>query len=114
MQGKFTISISGLLVTCALSMGTSPLHAQSMEVKEKPAMYSYVANWQMPRAKWAEFEKPSPGGDKVLSQALSSGVLVAYGADKVEVHSAEGPTHDSFWSAMSMGAVLDVLDSLGK
>ncbi len=114
MQGKLTISISGLLVTCAFGMGTSPLHAQSMDVKEKPAMYSYVANWQIPRAKWAEFEKPSPGGDKLLGQALSSGTLVGYGADKIEVHSADGPTHDSFWSAMSMGAVLDVLDSLGK
>ena len=114
MQEKLATLFGGLIVVGAMGMGTSPLHAQSTEVKEKPAMYSYVADWQMPRAKWAEYEKPSPASDKLLSQALSSGALVGYGADKVEVHSAEGPTHDSFWSAMSMAAVLDVLDSLGK
>jgi len=114
MQSKFTTIFSGLCAMGAIGMGATPLHAQSTEVKEKPAMYSYVANWQIPRAKWADFEKPSPASDKLLSQAISSGTLVGYGADKIEVHSAEGPTHDSFWSAMSMAAVLDVLDSLGK
>jgi hypothetical protein len=113
MQGKFTALLGGLFVMGTVSMGSQPLHAQSMEVKEKPAMYSYVANWQMPRAKWVEFEKPS-ASDKLLSQALGSGALVAYGVDKVEVHSPEGPTHDSFWSAMSMAGVLDVLDSLSS
>jgi hypothetical protein len=111
MQVKF--AAFGLFVMGAVGMGNAPLHAQSTEVKEKPAMYSYQANWQIPRAKWTEFEKPSPG-DKLLSQALSSGALVAYGADKVEVHSAEGPTHDSFWSAMSMAGVMDMLDSLSS
>jgi len=114
MHRKPARVFGGLIVVGAMGVGGSPLYAQSAEVKEKPAMYSYVANWQIPRAKWVEFEKPSPGGDKVLSQALSSGVLLGYGADKVEVHSAEGPTHDSFWSATSIAAVLDVLDSLGK
>ena len=114
MQGKFAALLGGLFVIGAVGMGSLPLHAQSMEVKEKPAMYSYVANWQMPRAKWAEFEKPGQASDKLLSQALGSGALVAYGVDKVEVHSAEGATHDSFWSAMSMAGVLDMLDSLSK
>jgi len=114
MQRKLATVFSAVIAVGAVGMGSPSLHAQSAEVKEKPAMYSYVANWQIPRAKWAEFEKPSPSGDKVLSQAISNGTLLAYGADKVEVHSAEGPTHDSFWSATSMAALLDVLDALGK
>jgi hypothetical protein len=114
MQGKTAALLSGLFVVVAVGMGGTPLHAQSTEVKEKAALYSYQANWQMPRAKWAEFEKPSPASDKLLSQALNSGALVAYGVDKVEVHSPEGPTHDSFWSAMSMAGVLDMLDSLSS
>jgi hypothetical protein len=113
MQGKLTALLGGLFVMGAVGMA-GPLRAQSMEVKEKPAMYSYVANWQIPRAKWVEFEKSSPTTDKLLSQALGSGTLVAYGDDKVEVHSPEGPTHDSFWSTMSMAGVLDMLDSLAK
>jgi hypothetical protein len=114
MSKKFTALLGGLFVMGAVGMGSQPLHAQSTEVKEKPAMFTYVANWQIPRAKWAEFEKPSPANDKLLSQALGSGALVGYGVDKVEVHSAEGPTHDSFWSAMSMAGVLDLLDAVSK
>ena len=114
MKEKCAALLGGLFIVGTAGFGSLPLYAQSMEVKEKPAMYSYQANWQMPRAKWAEFEKPSPANDKQLSQALSSGALVAYGADKIEVHSAEGPTHDSFWSAMSMAGVLNMLDSLTK
>jgi hypothetical protein len=115
MQAKFTALLVGLFIMGgALGMGSRQLHAQSMEVKEKPALYTYQANWQVPRAKWAEFEKPSPAGDKLVSQALGSGALVAYGVDKVEVHSPDGPTHDSFWSALSMAGVLDMLDSLSS
>ena len=114
MQGKIATLFRGFCAVGAIAMGVSPLHAQTAEVKEKPAMYSYVANWQIPRAKWADFEKPSAASDKLLGQALSNGALLAYGADKIEVHSAEGPTHDSFWSATSLAGVLDMLDSLSK
>jgi len=114
MSKTFTALLGGLFVVGAVGMGSQPLHAQSAEVKEKPVMFTYVANWQIPRAKWAEYEKPNPANDKLLSQALGSGALVAYGVDKVEVHSADGPTHDSFWSAMSMAGVLDQLDAVSK
>jgi hypothetical protein len=113
MQGKITAMLGGLFVG-AVGMVSLPLYGQTTEVKEKPAMYTYVANWQIPRAKWAEFEKPKAASEKLLSQSIGSGALVAYGADKVEVHSAEGPTHDTFWSATSMAGVLDILDAFGK
>ena len=114
MQKTIAALLGGLVIVGTGGFGSLPLYAQSMEAKEKPALYSYQANWQMPRAKWTEFEKPSPANDKLLSQAMDSGALVAYGADKLEVHSAEGPTHDSFWSAMSMAGVLNMLDSVSK
>jgi len=40
-------------VVCALALAglwAAPAHAQMSEVKEKPPMYSYVANWNIPRA----------------------------------------------------------------
>jgi hypothetical protein len=113
MQRQVAALLGGLFLVGAIGVGSSTLRAQQAEVKEKPALYSYVANWQVPRAKWAEFEKPGPG-EKLLSQALGSGALVAYGTDKAEVHSADGATHDSFWSAMSMAGLMDMLDSLAS
>jgi hypothetical protein len=110
MQGKYAAWLGGLFVIGAVGLGSTPLYAQSTEVKSKPAMYSYQANWQIPRAKWAEFEKQRPATEKLMSQALTSGALVGYGVDKVAIHRPDGWTHDSFWSAMSLAGVLDFLD----
>jgi hypothetical protein len=105
---------SALCAIALLGAGASAVRAQSMEVKEKPPMYTYFANWQIPRARWAEMDKANAGDQKLLEQSLSSGTLVAYGDDSNLVHQPEGPTHDNWWQAMSIAGVLDVLESLEK
>jgi len=86
-----------------------PANAQ-MSVKEKPAMYSYVANWSIPRAQWGEMEKSAVADQKILDQAVGNGTLVAYGGDENLVHRQDGETHDQWWSAMSLAGLLKVLD----
>jgi len=100
--------LSGLCAIAALGIWTSAVHAQATEVKEKPRMYTYFANWEFPRARWGDFEKATATTQKVLDQAIGSGALVGYGDDAAVVHQAEGPTHDNWWSALSQAAVLDV------
>jgi len=90
-----------------------PARAQD-EVKEKPPMYSYVGFWNIPRAQWAEMEKNNAAEQKILDKALADGAIVAYGNDLNIVHTADGMTHDDWWSAMSMAAMLNVLDKFYK
>ncbi len=92
----------------------APVGAQMAEVKEKPPMYSYVSNWAIPRAKWADMDKQNAADDKVFDKALSGGQLVAYGSDETLVHRPDGYTHDTFWSSMSIAGLLGVLDELHK
>jgi hypothetical protein len=92
----------------------APAGAQMAEVKEKPPMYTYVSNWNIPRARWAEMDKQTAADGKIFDKAIASGTLVAYGDDVNLIHQPEGETHDSFWSAMSMAGVLNVLDELYK
>jgi hypothetical protein len=106
--------LSALCAIALLGMGTTAVRAQSAEIKEKPRMYTYFANWQIPRARWADMEKANAADKKLLDQAISSGTLVAYGDDANLVHQPEGPTHDNWWQAMSMAGVLDVLESLSN
>ena len=107
--------MSGLCAIAVLGgIYASAVYAQAMEVKEKPRMYTYFANWEFPRARWGDFEKATATTQKVLDQAIGSGTLVGYGDDAAVVHQAEGPTHDNWWSALSESAVLDVLDSVMK
>jgi hypothetical protein len=88
--------------------------SQTSEAKEKPPMYTYVGDWVIPRARWADAEKERAGTDKIMEKALSAGTLVGYGADVAVVHTADGPTHDAWWSAMSMAGLMSVLDDLRK
>ena len=102
---------------CALVMAAvwaAPASAQTSEVKEKPPMYSYLGNWNIPRAQWAEMAKASAADQQVLDKALASGTIVAYGNDVNLVHQPDGDTHDDWWSAMSMAGVLNVLDQFYK
>jgi hypothetical protein len=105
-----------LACVCTLAMMAAsaiPARAQD-EVKEKPPMYSYVGFWNIPRAQWAEMEKNNAAEQKILDKALADGAIVAYGNDLNIVHTADGMTHDDWWSAMSMGAMLNVLDKFYK
>lgn len=92
---------------CALRAG-----AQTSEVKEKPPMYSYLANWQIPRAQWGEMAKSVEGDKAVLDKALADGTIVGYGDDETLVHQPDGETHDDWWSSMSIGGLIKVLDQL--
>lgn len=98
---------------CALVLPTLsaiPSGAQTSEVKDKPPMYSYIANWQIPRAQWAEMEKGGVAGKTILDKALADGTIVGYGKDESLVHQPDGETHDNWWSAMSMAGLIKVLD----
>jgi hypothetical protein len=95
-------------VCVVAAVGTAA--AQTSEVKDKPAMYSYVGNWAIPRAQWGEMAKNTAADTKVLEKALASGTLIAYGDDVELVHQTDGMTHDEFWSATSMAGLMNVLE----
>ena len=114
MNNKYSRVLSGLCAIALLAMGTSALRAQVTEVKEKPRLYTYFANWQIPRPRWGDMDKAAAADQKVLDAAVSSGTLVGYGDDAIVVHQSEGPTHDNWWQALSMAGVLDVLETLSK
>ena len=93
----------------AICICAVPALAQS-DMKEKPPLYSYVGNWAIPRAQWADMEKNTAADEKILSKALANGTLVAYGNDINLVHQPDSETHDDFWSANSMAGILNVLE----
>lgn len=110
-QRKMFAGVCALVVTGACS---APVMSQTAEVKEKPAMYTYVADWVLPRARWADMDKENAVTDKILEKALAGGTLVGYGNDETLVHQADGPTHDGWWSSMSTAGLLSVLDEFYK
>lgn len=114
MNGKLWKAFAGLC-TLAMSAGwAGQAGAQTSEVKEKPPLYTYVADWNIPRAQWPDMEKGYASTQKIMDKAVADGTIVGYGTDVTLVHQADGTTHDDWWSAMSLAGVLKVLDQLEK
>ncbi len=106
--------VAGVCAVAASILWALPAGAQKAEVKEKPPMYSYVGFWSIPRAQWGEMEKANTADQQILQKALASGTIIGYGNDVNLVHSAEGATHDDWWSSMSLAELLNVLDQFYK
>lgn len=106
-----------LALACTLVMAVvcaSPVVAQTSDWKPKPPMYSYIGNWNIPRAQWGEMEKNNAADQSILDKAIAGGTLIAYGNDVTLVHTADGYTHDDWWSSMSMAGLMNVLDQFYK
>src|SRR6202041_399100 len=114
MNGKVWKVVASV---CALAMSAGwagQAGAQTSEVKEKPALYTYVADWNIPREKWGDMEKSYAATQKMLDKAVADATIVGYGSDVTLVHQGDGVTHDDWWSSMSLAGVLNVLDQLEK
>ncbi len=114
MNSKLWKVFAGLCALAMFAVWALPAGAQMAEEKQKPPMYSYVAFWNIPRAQWSEMAKADEADRKILDKAMASGAIVGYGNDENLVHSPDGPTHDGWWSAMSMAGLLNTLDQFYK
>jgi hypothetical protein len=79
---------------------------------EKPPMYTYVAEWAVPRNLWAAYQKTEAADTDAMNKAVADGSLVAFGNFAVLNHQEGQPTHGSWFSARSMADLMKVLEGL--
>jgi len=103
---------AGLCGLATLLVAAVPGTAHAQEIKAKPALYSYVANWQFPRASWPDAEKALAPVNDMMQKAQADGTIVAYGNDVNLVHTLDGETHDNWWSSMSLAGLVKTLNQL--
>jgi len=108
---KFSLVLFGLLL---LSVCAGPANAQMSPVKEKPPVYWYISNWQLPRAQWSAVDKSNADDTKLLDKAFADGLIIGYGFDETLTHSPDGETHDQWWGATSLAGVFNMLDQFYK
>jgi hypothetical protein len=102
--------VAGLLLFGVTAVIPTSANAQTSEVKQKPPMYCYISNWDIPRAQWADMAKADEADRPILDKAVASGTIVGYGNDVNLVHRPDGETNDGWWCATSLAGVLNVLD----
>ncbi len=82
----------------------------SVAAQDSSTVYTYVAQWQVDRAHWADFVKMFEQQDKpVLDRLLDDGTIVEYGFDESVVHSDNGYTHSMWWVSPKVGNLQKVL-----
>lgn len=98
------------LSTIVLLLSTAPLQAQTNA--EKPAVYTYVAQFSVPRAQWGDMAKMQSSNTALLDKLVADGTLVGYGVYETAVHDAKGPTHGNWFQATSIAGIFKALDAL--
>lgn len=88
-----------------------PLQAQ-MATPSKAPVYTYVAEWDVPRAQWADMVKLDEQDKPLLDKLVANGTLVGYGAYTNLVHQEGEPTHGSWFTATSEGNLLKALEAI--
>ncbi|HEV2615425.1 MAG TPA: hypothetical protein VGU63_02310 [Candidatus Acidoferrales bacterium] len=97
------------LVTMGLLASASYAAAQ-----EKPPqiMYTYVAEWSVPRAQWGGMDKFAQNMTATLDKLVEDGTLTGYGSANPVVHTENGPTHMDWLQATSVAGILKAVDAL--
>jgi hypothetical protein len=100
-----------LAVVCAtIAVQANP--AAQAAPAEKPTVYTYVAEWAVPRAMWGDFQKQEDGNAEAMKKAVADGTIVSYGNFAVVNHQEGEATHGSWFSATSMANLMKVLEGL--
>lgn len=110
---RYRFSVAGACL-CALAFAALlalPARTQPAS-EEKPVMYTYVAEWAVPRAMWGDYDKVQAAQSDTMKNALADGTLVSYGGYEILNHQEGLPTHGTWFSAHSMAGILKTLGQL--
>ena len=104
--------IAGLLVV-VLAVVVVPAAVSQTETAQP--VYTYVSQFQVARANWAQFtEESEKTFVPIAEKSMADGTLVGWSTFETIVHTPDGYTHGSAWSSTSITGLMHVLDELRK
>lgn len=101
-----------LAVLSPLLFLLAALPAEAQRSEQKAAVYTYVAQWSIPRAQWGDMTKMQQTSAALLDRLVSDGTLVSFGLYETTVHDPKCPTHGNWFQANSMAGIFKTLDAL--
>jgi hypothetical protein len=106
--------IKRIFVLAALLVGLClmclPTWAQSNP--PQPPIFTYVSEWNTPRAQWADMAKVEADIKATMDALVADGTLVGYGTYENRIHSEASPTHGSWFQANSLANIFKALDKI--
>jgi hypothetical protein len=85
------------------------------QVESTPIVYTYVSQFQVPRASWAAYAQDSEKSFVPMAEKLASdGTILSWSTFEAVVHTPDGYTHGAAWSSNTISGLMKVLDELRK
>jgi hypothetical protein len=104
IAGLVVVVLAVVLVPAAIS-----------QVESTPIVYTYVSQFQVPRASWAAYAQDSEKSFVPMAEKLTSdGTILSWSTFEAVVHTPDGYTHGAAWSSNSISGLMKVLDELRK
>jgi len=104
--------IAGLLVF-VLAAVMVPVALSQME--PAPIVYTFVSQFQVPRANWAAYaEDTEKSAIPIMQKLTADGSLLSWSTFEIVVHTPEGFTHGAAWSSNTISGLMKVLDEVRK
>ena len=104
--------IAGLLVI-VLAVMLVPTALPQME--PTPTVYTYVSQFQVPRANWAAYaEDTEKTVVPIVEKLTADGTILSWSTFEQVIHTPEGYTHGAAWSSTSISGLMKVLDEVRK
>jgi hypothetical protein len=104
IAGLFVIVLAVMFVPAALP-----------QMEPTPTVYTFVSQFQVPRAHWAAY---SEDAEKtlvpILEKLTTDGTIGGWSTFEHVVHTPEGYTHGAAWSSTSIAGLMKVLDEIRK
>ncbi len=111
-MNKRLIGVAVGLMLVALAV-VVPAAVSQMETAQP--VYTYVSQFQVARANWAQFtEESEKTFVPIAEKFMADGTLVGWSTFETIVHTPDGYTHGSAWSSNSIAGLTHVLDELRK
>ena len=104
--------IAGLLVI-VLAVLLVPAALPQME--PMPTVYTFVSQFQVPRANWAAYSEDTEKLFVPIAEKLTAnGTIIGWSSFETVVHTPDGYTHGTAWESTSIAGLMKVLDEVRK
>src|SRR5258708_23320239 len=102
--GLLVIVVAAMLVPAALP-----------KMEPTPTVYTYVSQFQVPRANWAAYsEDTEKTVVPVAEKMMADGTILSWSTFEQVIHTPDGYTHGAAWSSNSIAGLMKVLDEIRK
>jgi hypothetical protein len=106
---------AGLFVVIMLAVVIFVPNALSQTETTQPVVYTYVSQFQVPRASWAQYsENTEKSFVPIAEKLVADGTILSYSTFETIVHTSDGYTHGAAWSSTSIAGLMKVLDEVRK